>query len=162
MLPITLSKIASIINAKLINNINNDIILTISLDSRKITKNKKCLFIALKGKNFDSHNFILEAIHNGVIAILVCCEYKVNIPQLIVSNTKIALGKLSLWVRQQYSVKALTITGSSGKTSVKEITTSILKQCGHVLCNFGNQNNDIGVPITLLKLTSKHNFIVIE
>ncbi|MCV2518530.1 MAG: UDP-N-acetylmuramoyl-tripeptide--D-alanyl-D-alanine ligase [Candidatus Lightella neohaematopini] len=162
MLPITLSKIASIINAKLINNISNDIILTISLDSRKITKNQKCLFIALKGKNFDAHNFILEAIHNGAIAILVCYECKINIPQLIVSNTKIALGKLSLWVRQQYSIKALTITGSSGKTSVKEITTSILKQCGHVLCNFGNQNNDIGVPITLLKLTSKHDFVVIE
>ncbi|MCV2531133.1 MAG: UDP-N-acetylmuramoyl-tripeptide--D-alanyl-D-alanine ligase [Candidatus Lightella neohaematopini] len=162
MLLITLSKIALIVNAKLINNVNDDKIFTISFDSRKITKNKKCLFIALKGKNFDSHNFILEAINNGVIAILVCREYKINIPQLIVSDTRKALGKLSLWVRQQYSVKVITITGSSGKTSVKEITNNILKQCGHVLCNIGNQNNDIGVPITLLKLNSKHDFAVIE
>ncbi|MCV2528330.1 MAG: UDP-N-acetylmuramoyl-tripeptide--D-alanyl-D-alanine ligase [Candidatus Lightella neohaematopini] len=162
MLPITLSNISRIVNAKLINNINNDVIFTISLDSRKITKHKKCLFIALKGKVFDSHNFVLEAINNGVIAILVHYEYKINIPQLIVYDTKKALGKLSAWIRQQYKVKVLAITGTSGKTSVKEITTSILKQCGNVLCNFGNQNNDIGVPITLLKLTAKHNFAVIE
>ncbi|EFL92124.1 UDP-N-acetylmuramoyl-tripeptide:D-alanyl-D-alanine ligase [Candidatus Regiella insecticola LSR1] len=91
------------------------------------------------------------------------------IPQLVVQDTRLALGQLASWLRQQVSARVVAVTGSSGKTSVKEMTAAILRQCktptkknSHVLYTSGNQNNDIGVPLTLLRLTAEHDFVVIE
>lgn len=99
---------------------------------------------------------------NGAAALLVSKRLPVNAPQLLVEDTRLALGKLAGWVRQQSDARVVALTGSSGKTSVKEMTAAILRQCGNVLYTAGNFNNDIGVPLTLLRLTPEHQFAVIE
>lgn len=84
------------------------------------------------------------------------------VPQVVVADTRIALGQLAGWVRQQSGARVVALTGSSGKTSVKEMTAAILRQCGETLYTAGNLNNDIGVPLTLLRLTKEHQYAVIE
>lgn len=83
-------------------------------------------------------------------------------PQLIVQDTRLAFGELAAWVRAQVPARVVALTGSSGKTSVKEMTAAILSQCGKTLYTAGNLNNDIGVPMTLLRLTEEYDFAVIE
>lgn len=83
-------------------------------------------------------------------------------PQLLVADTRLALGQLAAWVRSQVPARVVALTGSSGKTSVKEMSAAILAQCGNVLYTAGNLNNDIGVPLTLLRLEPQHDFAVIE
>lgn len=86
----------------------------------------------------------------------------IDIPQIIVLDTRIALGELGAWVKSQLDIKTLAVTGSCGKTSVKEMAASILRQKGETLATDGNFNNDIGVPLTLLRLTHQHRYAVIE
>lgn len=121
-----------------------------------------CLFVALIGERFDAHDFISDAIAAGASALLVSKPLPVDIPQVVVHDTRIAFGQLAAWVRQQVPAKIVALTGSSGKTSVKEMTAAILKQCGNTLYTAGNLNNDIGVPMTLLRLTPEHQYAVIE
>lgn len=83
-------------------------------------------------------------------------------PQVIVRDTRIAMGQLAAWVRQQSRARIVGLTGSSGKTSVKEMTASILSERGKTLYTAGNLNNDIGVPLTLFRLTHDDDFAVIE
>ncbi|QJC29440.1 UDP-N-acetylmuramoyl-tripeptide--D-alanyl-D-alanine ligase [Enterobacteriaceae endosymbiont of Plateumaris pusilla] len=155
---ICLKKITKIVNGRLIGkNIN---ILNFSINSKKI--NVKCLFIAIHGKNFDGHDFVKEAINNGVIAIIVSKYLQVTIPQIIVSDTIISLGKISLWKRLQSKSHFIGITGSSGKTSVKEMTVSILKNIGNTLFTKNNMNNIIGVSLTLLNLNNQYKYTIIE
>jgi UDP-N-acetylmuramoyl-tripeptide--D-alanyl-D-alanine ligase len=80
----------------------------------------------------------------------------------VVKDTRLAFGELAAWVRQQVPARVVALTGSSGKTSVKEMTAAILSQCGNTLYTAGNLNNDIGVPMTLLRLTKEHEYAVIE
>jgi UDP-N-acetylmuramoyl-tripeptide--D-alanyl-D-alanine ligase len=79
-----------------------------------------------------------------------------------VEDTRLAFGRLSAWVRQQSTARVVALTGSSGKTSVKEMTAAILRECGETLYTAGNLNNDYGVPMTLLRLTAEHQYAVIE
>lgn len=158
MISLNLYKIASIVHAK---HIGMDIIInTVSIDSNVIKK--KCMFVALIGKRFNGHNFVEQAILSGAQAIMVNYYLSVPIPQLIVHDTHLALMQLATWVRRQVSAQVIAITGSSGKTSVKEMTTSILQNCGKVIATQDNFNNSIGVSITLLRLTNQNNFAVIE
>ncbi|MCR3756274.1 MAG: D-alanyl-D-alanine-adding enzyme [Candidatus Westeberhardia cardiocondylae] len=161
MITLDLQIISKILNAKRIGK--NHTIFTIETDSRNIQYKKQCLFVALCGNKYNGHNFVEKAISLGAIAILVNCHFPfLKIPQLIVSDTLNALNKLSHWIRKQFTIPIVAITGSSGKTTVKEMTASILRQTGKVLCTKKNFNNHIGVSLTLLKLNKKHNFGVIE
>ncbi|MCG8707490.1 UDP-N-acetylmuramoyl-tripeptide--D-alanyl-D-alanine ligase [Brenneria sp. 4F2] len=158
MMSISLRQIASILSAKLIGeSVEID---EVSTDTRKLKAG--CLFVALKGEKFDAHDYAEEAVKNGAAALLVSKRLPVELPQLLVPDTRLALGKLAGWVREQSSARVVALTGSSGKTSVKEMTAAILRQCGNVLYTAGNFNNDIGVPLTLLRLTPEHQFAVIE
>ncbi|WP_276642510.1 UDP-N-acetylmuramoyl-tripeptide--D-alanyl-D-alanine ligase [Siccibacter turicensis] len=132
----------------------------VTTDTRKITPG--CLFVALKGERFDAHDFAQQAKESGAGALLVSRLLDVDLPQLVVSDTRLAFGELGAWVRQQVPTRVVALTGSSGKTSVKEMTASILSQCGNTLYTAGNLNNDIGVPMTLLRLTPEHDYAVIE
>ena len=132
----------------------------VTTDTRKVTSGS--LFVALIGERFDAHDFISDAIAAGAAALLVSKPLPVDIPQVVVHDTRIAFGQLAAWVRQQVPAKIVALTGSSGKTSVKEMTAAILKQCGNTLYTAGNLNNDIGVPMTLLRLTPEHQYAVIE
>ncbi|XBC40939.1 MAG: Mur ligase family protein [Buchnera aphidicola (Nurudea yanoniella)] len=164
IIPIPFKTICSITNGTCHNEKfikkNNLTFHFISIDSRKIILG--CLFIALIGKQFDAHDFIQEAVKKGASAILLEKKSDINIPQIIVKNTIIALGKIAKWIRKKSNAHIIAITGSSGKTSVKEITTSIVQCYGKTLSTFKNFNNNIGVPLTLLNLNKSHRYVIIE
>lgn len=159
MIPFSLSIIAPILKAR---HIGIDcLIYEISIHSKFIKQ--QCIFIALSGKNFDGHDFAEQAVFKGAKALLVNRYLFLDIPQLIVVDTRNALIKLASWVCQQASVKVIAITGSSGKTSVKDMTASILRSCGYqVVATRNNFNNTVGVPLTLLRVTKADDFAIIE
>ncbi|MFC3396665.1 UDP-N-acetylmuramoyl-tripeptide--D-alanyl-D-alanine ligase [Brenneria rubrifaciens] len=158
MIRVSLEQLAAILSAQLIgDSIDID---EVSTDTRQLSSG--CLFIALKGEKFDAHDYVSDAVKNGASALLVSKRLPVEVPQLLVQDTRLALGKLGAWVRAQSKARVVALTGSSGKTSVKEMTAAILRQCGDVLYTAGNFNNDIGVPLTLLRLKPEHQFAVIE
>ena len=123
------------------------------------------LFVAIKGENFDGHDYIKQAEEKGACGLIVeqCCSSV--LPQIIVENTRVALGDIaSLW-SSAFSLPIVAITGSCGKTTVKEMTAAIFQQAygvEAVLSTKGNLNNDIGVPLTLLRLKKEHKAAVIE
>ncbi|HCA3476025.1 TPA: UDP-N-acetylmuramoyl-tripeptide--D-alanyl-D-alanine ligase, partial [Salmonella enterica subsp. enterica serovar Pullorum] len=158
MISVTLSKIADVLGAE---HRGADLTLdTVITDTRKVTPG--CLFVALKGERFDAHDFADKAKANGAGALLVSCPLDIDLPQVIVKDTRQAFGQLAAWVRMQVPARVVALTGSSGKTSVKEMTAAILSQCGNTLYTAGNFNNDIGVPITLLRLNHDYDYAVIE
>lgn len=163
MIILSLSQIASILEAQLIGD-GNVTVENVSTDSRKTVNNG--LFFALKGENFDAHDYVMKAAEQGCVAAVVEHPTGGNIAQLIVKDSRLALGQLAKWLREKINPKVVAMTGSSGKTTVKEMTASILQQSAvdfdDVLFTQGNFNNDIGVPLTLLRLTEKHKFAVIE
>jgi UDP-N-acetylmuramoyl-tripeptide--D-alanyl-D-alanine ligase len=136
---------------------------SISKDTRDIVSG--CLYVAIKGDRFDGHEFVEQASAAGAAGALVSEQQPVQLPQIRVSDTKLALGALAAYWRQQFSGKVAGITGSNGKTTVKEMTRSILQQAAgaeQVLSTQGNLNNDIGMPMTILDLRAQHQFAVIE
>ena len=158
MINVTLSQLASVLKGALQGrDVTIDAVTT---DTRKIAPGS--LFVALKGERFDAHDFADKAKASGAGALLVNRQLDIDLPQLIVNDTRRAFGELAAWVRQQVPTRVVALTGSSGKTSVKEMTASILSECGNTLYTAGNLNNDIGVPMTLLRLTPEHQYAVIE
>ncbi|WP_422667159.1 Mur ligase family protein [Buchnera aphidicola] len=159
MISLSLKKISSITEGILHGS--NLIIHDIMINSKKIIPGS--LFIALIGKKFDAHIFIKEAIKNGCVAIIT--QKKINYPisYIIVKNTSIALGKIASWIRIFLNTKVIAITGSAGKTSVKDMTTSILQTNKKIISTIDNNNsNNINVPITLLQLKKEHKYAIIE
>lgn len=133
----------------------------VSTDSRKIESGQ--LFVALVGPNFDGHNYLADVAAKGAVAALVQREVPgAGLPQLVVADTRIALGQLGALNRAAFSGPLVAVTGSSGKTTVKEMLASILSTLGPVLATRGNLNNDLGVPLTLLELAPEHRSAVIE
>ncbi|MWP48379.1 MULTISPECIES: UDP-N-acetylmuramoyl-tripeptide--D-alanyl-D-alanine ligase [unclassified Gilliamella] len=161
MIPVKIKQIKEIVNGNsyYIQD-ENSVIDAICTDSRMITK--QSLFIALVGNHFDGHAFAVQSIKDGAIAVIVDHKLDKTIPQIVVKDTRLALGKIANFVRQQSAAKIVALTGSSGKTSVKEMTAAILQNCGQTLYTQGNFNNDIGVPLTMLRLTKQDQFAVIE
>lgn len=158
MIPITLQTLADISGGTLHGS--DATLHEVTTDTRKITPG--CLFVALVGERFDAHDFAEQAMNSGAQALLVSRPLPVALPQVVVADTRIAFGQLGAWVRQQSAARVVALTGSSGKTSVKEMTAAILRQCGETLYTAGNLNNDYGVPMTLLRLTPAHQYAVIE
>ncbi len=158
MIPVSLKTLAEITGGTLHGS---DLTLNdVTTDTRKVTAGS--LFVALVGERFDAHDFAEEAIDSGAQALLVSKHLPVSVPQVVVEDTRLAFGRLSAWVRQQSTARVVALTGSSGKTSVKEMTAAILRECGETLYTAGNLNNDYGVPMTLLRLTAEHQYAVIE
>lgn len=158
MIRVALSQLAAVLSGELSGaDLNIDAVTT---DTRKVTPG--CLFVALKGERFDAHDFVQQAKEGGAAALLVSRRLDIDLPQLVVKDTRLAFGELAAWVRQQVPARVVALTGSSGKTSVKEMTAAILSECGNTLYTAGNLNNDIGVPMTLLRLTDEHQYAVIE
>lgn len=134
--------------------------LRVSNDSRSIQAGD--LYVALKGEHFDGHRFVADAGSKGAAAAMVEVYQDVDLPQLKVADSHQALGKLAAAWRQSYAGIVMGVTGSNGKTTVKEMTAAILQQKGKVLATKGNLNNDIGMPLTLLGLSADDDFAVIE
>lgn len=137
---------------------------TVSTDSRAITAG--ALFVALSGPRFDGHDYLADVAAQGAVAALVERDVPgAGIPQLVVADTRLALGRLGALNRDAFAGPVAAITGSSGKTSVKELLASILRAAygeEAVLATRGNLNNELGAPLTLLELAPRHRAAVIE
>lgn len=133
---------------------------SVAIDTR--TLDEGALYIAICGENFDGHQFVAEAKLRGAMCVMVQTRQEIDLPQLIVEDCRVALGRLARAWRIQLALPVVGITGSNGKTSVKEITASILSQAGTVFATRGNLNNDFGVPLTLLSLRKEHDFAAVE
>ncbi|MDG9923752.1 MULTISPECIES: UDP-N-acetylmuramoyl-tripeptide--D-alanyl-D-alanine ligase [unclassified Pseudomonas] len=159
--PLLLSEVAPALDAYVVGA---DVAFSaVSTDSRKIASGQ--LFIALVGPNFDGHNYLAEVAAKGAVAALVQREIAdAPLPQLVVADTRIALGQLGGLNRAAFDKPLAAVTGSSGKTTVKEMLASILRAglSGPVLATRGNLNNDLGAPLTLLELAPEHVGAVIE
>lgn len=133
---------------------------SVSIDARAVQPGG--LFVALPGSRVNGHDYVAQAREQGAAAAMV--EYLVDdeLPQLLVHDCQLALGQLAALVREGFKGQVIAITGSSGKTTVKEMLASILRQAGSVLATEGNLNNELGVPLTLLRLLPTHEYAVIE
>jgi UDP-N-acetylmuramoyl-tripeptide--D-alanyl-D-alanine ligase len=120
------------------------------------------LFVALAGEHFDAHEFLAQAKAGGAAAALVARAQPIDLPQVVVADTQIALGDLASAIRAQRRAHVIGITGSNGKTTVKSLTASILAQHGVTHVNPGNLNNEIGLPLALLDLPENAEFAVFE
>ncbi|MCW8923588.1 MAG: UDP-N-acetylmuramoyl-tripeptide--D-alanyl-D-alanine ligase [Gammaproteobacteria bacterium] len=135
----------------------------VSKDTR--TLNKDDLYVALTGENFDGHDFLNQAADLGAKGALVSNPQSIALSQICVDDTRIALGNLAAEWRRQFKGKLAAITGSNGKTTVKEMCRAILSKAAgedRVLLTQGNLNNDIGMPMTLLSIREQHDYAVIE
>ena len=169
---ITAGEIISPLNGDRVSGNSETVLSGISTDSRSIKPGE--LFWALKGEQYDGHDFALKAIEQGAAGIVVQKDWwnsevatkrlsNSRIPVIItVNDTLKALGDLAAWWRQQHNVRVIAITGSSGKTTTKEMVADILEQESRTLKNQGNFNNLIGLPLTLLQLKVRHQNAVLE
>ncbi|WP_133128351.1 UDP-N-acetylmuramoyl-tripeptide--D-alanyl-D-alanine ligase [Legionella nagasakiensis] len=131
----------------------------IGIDSRTVEPGH--LFVAVRGERFDGHDFIREAVLQGAAAVLCTnASSMVDVPQLTVADTIQSLATIAAYYRQQFSCGVVALTGSNGKTTVKEMIAAILPKPSHATP--GNLNNHIGVPLSVLKLRNEHHYAVFE
>lgn len=163
---LTLSEVLKAVDGKLIIKNNEGFFEKISTDTRKIQDNS--LFIALKGNNFNGNNYVVEAIKSGAtVAIVDELSFKteeLNEKGTIikVDDTKIALGALAKYYREKLGIKVVGITGSTGKTSTKDLVAAFLSGKYSVFKTKGNFNNEIGLPLMIFELSSKYDIAVLE
>jgi UDP-N-acetylmuramoyl-tripeptide--D-alanyl-D-alanine ligase len=159
MCDLALSAVLEVTGARLVGG-PPDVFHGVATDTRALSPG--ALFIALKGERFDGHDFVAEAFRRGAAGALVSTEVAAPGPQLIVSDTLAALGKLAASHRKSLSVQVIAVTGSIGKTTVKEMVAAILSRGWTTGLTPGNYNNEIGVPLALLDLTPVHKAAVVE
>ena len=139
---------------------DNPVIESVSSDSRTIETG--ALFVALRGERFDGHRYVEEAVNKGAVGAMVDAESILPIPQIIVDDTEYALGQLAAGWRRRFDIPLVAITGSNGKTTVKEMIGKILTASDDTLISQGNYNNLVGLPLSLLKLRESHRFAAVE
>ena len=161
----TMLKISEILNAsggKLLYGNENEIIENIVTDSRQAEKGT--LFAAIKGENVDGHDYIEKAAELGMSAVL--CEKEIpfleNVSAIMVEDTVKALGKIAKYYLSTLSVKRVAVTGSVGKTTTKDMIFSVLSGKGKTLKTLGNFNNELGLPLTVFRITKEEEFAVLE
>ncbi len=138
-------------------------VIGVTTDSRHLKPGE--VFLALPGERFDSHQFVEQAIATGAICAIVHSDFAATHPQwplLGVDDTLAAYQAIAHWWRQQFTIPVIGVTGSVGKTTTKELIAAVLSTQGNVLKTEANYNNEIGVPKTLLQLSSEHDYAVIE
>lgn len=158
-----IDEIARITGGKVQGNAFNKIVSGISTDTRTIKRGD--LFIALKGKNFDGHDFISDAFRGGAYAAIAQKNFRNENKRHIiikVNDTLKSLGDIAAYWRSRFNIDVIGITGSNGKTTTKELAASVLSRRYNLLSTEGNLNNLIGVPQMLLKLADEHEMAVLE
>ncbi len=163
MLPLSLDEIAGVTGAEIRGGYGMELVTAISTDSRKLNKGE--LFFALSGDNFDGHSFVHAAFLAGAAGAVV--ERDVPglpgiFPCLLVRDSLVALQDLARHNRKTFAVPVIGVTGSSGKTSTKDLIYSVLSTEYKTLKTEGNFNNEIGLPLTLLKISGEHQAAVVE
>ena len=154
---LTLSQIAEMTDGVLHGE--DCIVESVSTDSRTVQSDQ--LFIAIAGERFDAHDFVGDIV-NKAAAAFVHKKIDCDLPQVVVGDTLQALGVFAKQWRKQFVRPVIGLTGSNGKTTVKEMLAAILGCKGEVMATFGNLNNDIGVPLSLLRLRNTDDYAVIE
>ena len=132
----------------------------VTIDSRTDCEGK--LFVAIRGDNFDGHKFVETAFRNGAVVALVETRLDCDIAQLVVEDCKLAMGRLATYWRRHCNPCVIGLTGSNGKTTVKEMLHQVLSHQAPTLATRGNFNNDIGLPLTLFRLAATDKYAVIE
>lgn len=120
------------------------------------------LYVALRGERFDGHDFAYDAAMRGASAVLVEHAVKVDLPQIVVGDSQLALARIAAGIHQDQSGKVVAITGSNGKTSVKTLLVAILQRAGVTYFNPGNRNNEIGLPLAVIDAPDDADFAVYE
>ena len=132
----------------------------ISTDSRSIHEGE--LFIALQGPNFDGGEYVDDALAQGAAGAMASRSSATAIPQILVEDTRLALGRLAAGWRRKQSAVVVGITGSNGKTTLKEMTAACLSAAAPTLATEGNLNNDIGMPLMMTRIDAEHRYAVLE
>lgn len=135
-------------------------IASVSIDTRTLSAG--ALYVAIRGERFDGNDFVGQAAQAGAGAAIVHAGVVTELPHIVVADSRLALAELAGAWRRKAPVRVVGVTGSNGKTTVKEMTAAVLSVAGETLFTQGNLNNDIGVPLTLLRLNASHCFAVIE
>jgi UDP-N-acetylmuramoyl-tripeptide--D-alanyl-D-alanine ligase len=157
----TLSQLAEVLSAQFVNLSASTPVRGIQTDTRILQPGE--VFVALRGEKFDGHHFVAEAIAKGAVAAIVDFNYEnLDLPLLQVPDTLKAYQHIGRWWRGCLAIPVIGVTGSVGKTTTKELIAAVLATQGKVHKTYGNFNNEIGVPKTLLELNSQHDFAVIE
>lgn len=156
----TLNEIALATGSTCPDSIKDRKVDSICIDSRKLSPG--CLFIAIRGENFDGHSFISQALEKGAAAALSSCPSDGDERVLTVKDTKRALLDLARYYRRRFSLFLTGVTGSVGKTSTKEMIYAILSAKGKTLKTEGNFNNEIGMPLTMFRLDHSYQNAVVE
>jgi len=151
-------------------NLNFKFAKSVSTDSRSISTGE--IFFALRGENFDGHNFVADAVEKGAACAVVDRKWygtavsnqpeAITYPLMVVDDTADALGDLARIYRTEFSMPVIAIGGSNGKTTTKEMTAKILARKFNIVKTAGNQNNQIGVPLTILEFEKNHEAAVVE
>jgi len=141
------------------------IVAGVSTDSRSLQTGE--VFLALTGERFDGHSFVPQALAKGAIAAIVTPQFLAHVqdpapPLIVVQDTGEAYQAIAHWWRQRFAIPVIGITGSVGKTTTKEMIAAMLSTQGPVLKTQGNDNNEVGVPKTVLGLNEDHRYAVIE
>ena len=158
MKPLLLSQIATWCEGR---HLGYDVTVdSVSIDSRTLAPGT--LFVALRGENFDAHQFVAQAQERGAAALLVHGEVDSDLPRVLCADTQEALGEMAAGVHKSRSAVVLALTGSNGKTSVKMLTQSILARTGRTYINPGNRNNEIGLPLAVLDAPEDAQFAIYE
>lgn len=163
MIQMTLAQAAAILG---LNSAQTDTIFNgMCIDTRKLQSGN--LFVAIPGERVDGHDYIEEALQKGAAAALVTRKVESTLPQLVVEDIVLALGKLGAAWRNQFTLPIIAVTGSNGKTTLKNMIASIITAACHgdktqILATQGTLNNHLGLPLTLAQLDSKHRYAVIE
>ncbi|PIF02657.1 MAG: UDP-N-acetylmuramyl peptide synthase [Propionibacterium sp.] len=157
-------ELATLINSRLIGDPEQLVGADVVIDSRKVTPG--CLFVAIVGENFDGHDFVSQAVASGAAAVMVDRELEITAPQLIVTDTVAGLSELAKGIvakaRAESGLISLGITGSSGKTSTKDLLSQILTAAGNTVSPPGSLNNEIGVPITCCRVDHDTDYLINE
>lgn len=158
---LTVKEICEAVNGKLVCGNSEDVIYGVSTDSREEMTDK--LFVALKGENFDGHDYIEKAVSNGARGYLTQKDevYK-NAFCIQVEDTRLALGSLARYTLKKSGAKVIGITGSVGKTTTRQLVASVVSQLGKTCATKKNFNNDIGLPLSILSMDGDEKFVVLE
>jgi len=159
MIALTVAQVCEATNGIAHHLAPTDLIADVRIDSREITAD--CLFIAIKGERSDGHDFAADVIAAGARAVLSSRE--LDQPCIVVDDPVLALGRLARWVRMRLlNCTVIGVTGSSGKTSTKELIGGILSADGPTVCPKGSFNTEVGVPLTILNADESTKYLVLE
>jgi UDP-N-acetylmuramoyl-tripeptide--D-alanyl-D-alanine ligase len=159
MRPVPLSQLAHWCEGRLLGD--DVTIASVVTDSRAVAGDRP-LFVALRGENFDAHDFVAQAEVSGAAAMLVSRRVEAGVPQVLCADTQEALGEIAAGMQQGRPAVVVALTGSNGKTSVKALVHGILSRAGRCYVNPGNRNNEIGLPLAVLDAPEDAQFAVYE